>query len=586
MTEHIIGFYRKTPIIIYEETFKNMKLLCITLLTSLSLTAQIVDPAETPTVAFNLADLKFGAVPPVLHDGILSFSSNETQSSSAQLPQAISLEKGLKLEIEFKVDKPQDNPYPRLFECGPLSVQLQADEQSKMVYLLKVLVPYPKSREHALLTAPIDNMTSAWHTAVVTFEPKGHFVTLSLDNGPTDMFPLDTDRLNLSDIMPVIGSSSLESHSVRALNGDIRRIAITTPYDPRPQSFDGIKPQPPTINGKPVEHFTVCAVRNRHLAFPGFAVLPSGDWAAVFREGEAHVCPYGRICIVYSKDQGRHWSAPICIADSASDLRDPSIHALSDGRILVTHGGWNSWMHFGGTKNRYPSETEYIKQAGPQNFGNAFCYLFSSDNGESWTKTKIRSFAPHGPCCANGRFYQPRIIMRDGRRVVQMLIGNADATEWKGPYTIADIPYNQPLDFQEPHTACLPDGTLITALREPNFGYMYTSSSTDDGVTWSEPVKTPVRGFPIHLLPLKDGRLLATYGYRYYPFGVRACLSHDGGRAWDIKNELVIQNNGMDVDLGYPVSMQLQDGSLVTVYYHQTSERPTCFIEGARWRLD
>ena len=72
-----------------------MKLLCITLLTSLSLTAQIVDPAETPTVAFNLADLKFGAVPPVLHDGILSFSSNETQSSSAQLPQAISLEKGL-----------------------------------------------------------------------------------------------------------------------------------------------------------------------------------------------------------------------------------------------------------------------------------------------------------------------------------------------------------------------------------------------------------------------------------------------------------------------------------------------------------
>ena len=96
-----------------------MKLLCITLLTSLSLTAQIVDPASAPTITFNLADLKFGAVPPVLHDGILSFSSNETQSSSAQLPQAISLEKGLKLEIEFKVDKPQDNPYPRLFECGP-----------------------------------------------------------------------------------------------------------------------------------------------------------------------------------------------------------------------------------------------------------------------------------------------------------------------------------------------------------------------------------------------------------------------------------------------------------------------------------
>ena len=562
-----------------------MKIPCIALFVSLAATAQLADPALIPTVVFNFSELKHGAVPPVLHDGVLSFSSNETQTTSSQLPKSYSLAKGMKLEIEFKIDKLQDNPFPRLFECGPLSVHFQTDSASHLAKQLKVLVNYQGGiRPHAQVVASIAD-TSSWHTAVITFEPRGYALTLSIDNGLVEKVPLDSEYVNKNEFMPIIGSSSLATHTERGLNADIRRIAVTSPYDPNPQNVATIKPTTPMAGGKPVEHFTICAVNNRHLAFPGFAVLPNGDWAAVFREGEAHVCPYGRICIVYSKDKGHHWSAPICIADSASDLRDPSIHALPDGRILVTHGGWNSWMHYDNTKKRFPSETEYIKQAGPQNFGGSF-YLFSSDGGQTWTKSKsLPGFAPHGPCVADGHFYQPTISARNGRRLVQMVIGNADATEWKGPYPIADIPLNNPLDFQEPHTTKLTDGTLVTAIREPNFGFMYISFSKDDGVTWSEPNKTPVRGFPPHLLQLRDGRLLGTYSYRYYPYGVRACLSSDGGRTWDIEHEIIIQNNGLDIDLGYPVTVQLEDGSLVTVYYHQTAERPTCFIEGARWQI-
>ena len=116
-------------------------------------------------------------------------------------------------------------------------------------------------------------------------------------------------------------------------------------------------------------------------------------------------------------------------------------------------------------------------------------------------------------------------------------------------------------------------------------GLMRLSYSDDDGKTWSEPVKTPVKGFPQHLLVLKDGRLLATYGYRYRPFGVRACLSADGGKTWDMEHEMVIQNNGSGIDLGYPVSMELDNGEIATVYYNQTVGTPIPFIEMARFRL-
>ena len=140
--------------------------------------------------------------------------------------------------------------------------------------------------------------------------------------------------------------------------------------------------------------------------------------------------------------------------------------------------------------------------------------------------------------------------------------------------------------YEEPHTAILPDGTFVTAIRVPSpvDGYMRISFSHDQGRSWSEPVKTPVRGYPQHLLVLKDGRLLATYGYRYQPMGVRACVSRDGGKTWDIDREIVLRNDGVNGDLGYPVSIELDNGEVLAVYYMSDKEHDNCFIEGAFFR--
>lgn len=291
-----------------------------------------------------------------------------------------------------------------------------------------------------------------------------------------------------------------------------------------------------------------------------------------------------------SKDGGKNWSAPFAVWDTATDERDPSLHVLPDGRLLLTLMAWNSWTRAKHTAEKFPEATAYVAQAGLPRNGYSR-YLFSSDGGRTWTGRKIGSnsmFCPHGPAYKDGFFYQPVTARENGKRQVYMYRVNSDASKVERIGLVCETESGDSRvvpTYVEPHTAILPDGTMATALRADCDGFMRIAFSADGGKTWSEPVKTPVRGFPQHLLPLRDGRLLATYGYRYRPGqGVRACISRDGGRTWDIDREMIIQNNGLNGDLGYPVSIELDDGEVLTVYYHISAKNPQCFIEGAVYR--
>ena len=143
------------------------------------------------------------------------------------------------------------------------------------------------------------------------------------------------------------------------------------------------------------------------------------------------------------------------------------------------------------------------------------------------------------------------------------------------------------LSFSELRILSLGGGRVLAGMRtaEANF---YVSHSEDGGATWSAPEETPIycRGSsPFDLIMLADGRVLATYGHRREPYGVRACLSEDGGRTWDIGNEVVLRDDGLDRDMGYPSSVQLPDGSILTTYYwhHEDEIR---HIRSTRWSVD
>lgn len=70
---------------------------------------------------------------------------------------------------------------------------------------------------------------------------------------------------------------------------------------------------------------------------------------------------------------------------------------------------------------------------------------------------------------------------------------------------------------------------------------------------------------------LQDGRLCLTYGFRAYPYSIRARLSTNNGKTWG--SQIVLREDGIDRDIGYVRSIQRPDGKVVTTYY--ISERET-----------
>jgi len=88
-------------------------------------------------------------------------------------------------------------------------------------------------------------------------------------------------------------------------------------------------------------------------------------------------------------------------------------------------------------------------------------------------------------------------------------------------------------------------------------------------------------GNPPSLVLLRDGRLCLTYGYRARPWGVRARISRDEGRTWG--PEIVLRDDALNGDLGYPRSVQRPDGKMLTVYYFNGPKDEDRAIEATIW---
>ncbi len=157
--------------------------------------------------------------------------------------------------------------------------------------------------------------------------------------------------------------------------------------------------------------------------------------------------------------------------------------------------------------------------------------------------------------------------------------------------------------FNESYLLNLPSGRIVAMVRTSSGSkkipmeekYMWQTYSDDGGKTWSEVKKTGMWGYPPHLLLLSNGDVLCSYGHRRPPYGIRACMSRDGGETWDSDNAIVLRDDGLLADgvvagkgtaddLGYPKTVELADGSLFTIYYFTLGNSVT-HVAATRWTM-
>ena len=90
-----------------------------------------------------------------------------------------------------------------------------------------------------------------------------------------------------------------------------------------------------------------------------------------------------------------------------------------------------------------------------------------------------------------------------------------------------------------------------------------------------------INGNPPALVQLGSNRLAVVYGYRAPPYGIRARLSGDGGESW--AEEIILRDDALSWDMGYPRCVVRPDGAIATVYYFTTESRREQHIACTVW---
>ena len=193
--------------------------------------------------------------------------------------------------------------------------------------------------------------------------------------------------------------------------------------------------------------------------------------------------------------------------------------------------------------------------------------------------------SPHGPIqLKDGRLlYAGKRLWTDDKKI-GVCESKDDGLTWQW---LSDIPTRKgdKNAYHELHAVEANDGTIIAQIRnhnEANKGWTLQTESADGGKTWSE-MHPICFGLPSHLLKLRDGRLLMSYGHRRAPFGNQARVSADNGKTWS--EAMTISADGMAGDLGYPSTVELADGSLLTVWYESMSKPKLAVLRQAHWKL-
>lgn len=370
-----------------------------------------------------------------------------------------------------------------------------------------------------------------------------------------------------------------------------------------------------------MEHSIVYKENERYCSFPHVARLPDQKLALVFRKASkfsydaaingtaTHHDPNSSIEIIFSSDEGLTWGESKTIYNTQYGVNDPAITVLESGKMLVRFVALNitcseNYHDLGHKIFSHRTEHGLVTNV----IGNIV--MSSSDLGETWNEIGLDSIDTLGPSCSR----DPIVECDDGTLLMPVYTGAPQRSDecwvlrsfnggvtWGTPTKIASDPEGlqsqlHGVNYNECSVVNLSKGHFVGLIRgDSSFhtsnkefmpvggvGQLYLVHSFDSGMSWTKPMDTGIFGQPGALVKLSSGNLLATYGYRKSPFGVRACVLST--KDWKWGKEIVILDDANTWDCGYPFSIELAPGKILSVYYN-VDEFGVRHIQSSKWDL-
>ncbi len=159
-----------------------------------------------------------------------------------------------------------------------------------------------------------------------------------------------------------------------------------------------------------------------------------------------------------------------------------------------------------------------------------------------------------------------------------VLISRDDGETWKEFYEIDE-------GINETSILYVGGGKLIALARTAEKQRLRLYKSNDMGKTWTYLEDLSLQNqIPAAMTKLNDGRILAVYGSRLNQKSIMFRIGDASGEDWSAPAVLVVlEQTG---DMGYPSSVQLKDGTIVTAYYANGIDQHTRYHCGiVRWKL-
>lgn len=312
-------------------------------------------------------------------------------------------------------------------------------------------------------------------------------------------------------------------------------------------------------------------------AWPNLTLLRDGSIVATIFNQPSHGRTEGDVECWATTDGGKFWEkrGTVTAHDPNTNRMNVAAGAASNGDMIIIGSGWRLKPVVPGQLREFDTVIRpWISR--------------SSDGGRTWNVEKkafprpekgTTEYIPFGDILP-GNDGSLRVLVYAGtegkvQHKVFMFQSRDDGKSWQLLSLISDgssSPAAADKGHNETALFHLGEGKWLAAARRNREGKtpgraLDLFTSDDDGRTWKyDQALTENNQHPAHIQKLSDGRLLLTYGNRVKgEYGVAVKFSSDNGKTWGAEKLLI--DDLIKADCGYPSSVQLPDGSILTVYY-------------------